>query len=159
VRYLHDTFRDKRTGPPFDEISRTLECVAGLYSKVFIIVDALDECLMAGGRDRFLSEIFNLQSQCGAKVTATSRFISEVTGRFKASISLERRANKQDVRRYVDGRMTCLPSFVIHNPDLQEEIRTRIVNPADGMYVTRYILVENILTLLGFYLLSFILMP
>ncbi|KAJ5358379.1 uncharacterized protein N7496_010792 [Penicillium cataractarum] len=43
VGSLHDTFKRKQTRPSVDELSKNLQSVAFLYSKVFIIVDALDE--------------------------------------------------------------------------------------------------------------------
>ena len=44
VKDLYDRHRDKRTRPPLEEISRALQSVATVYSRIFIIVDALDEC-------------------------------------------------------------------------------------------------------------------
>lgn len=42
-------------------VSRTLQSVADLYSRVFIIIDALDECQASHGcRARLLTEIFAL---------------------------------------------------------------------------------------------------
>jgi hypothetical protein len=49
--------------------------------------------------------------------------------------SLEIHASDEDVRRYLDGQMTRLPSFVLRNADLQEEIKTEIVKAVQGMYV------------------------
>ena len=124
--------RDKRTRPSLDEISKSLQSVATIYSRVFIIVDALDECQASNGwRARFLSEIFDLQTNCQASLFATSRFIPEITEKFEGRIVLEIRATKQDVRRYVDGHISHLPSFVGRNPELQEEIKTEIVKSVD----------------------------
>jgi hypothetical protein len=44
VKSLHDKHKDERTRPSFDEISRALQSVAVTYSRVIIVVDALDEC-------------------------------------------------------------------------------------------------------------------
>jgi Cdc6-like AAA superfamily ATPase len=44
VTDLYNKHKDKRTRPSLNEILRTLQDVSTLYSKVFIIVDALDEC-------------------------------------------------------------------------------------------------------------------
>ena len=110
--------------------------MAAMYSRVFIVVDALDECQVFDGcRSRFLSEIFNLQVKCGVNVFATSRFIPGITERFNGSTSLEIRASGEDVRKYLEGHMSQLPSFVSCNVDLQEEIVNKIVQAVDGMYV------------------------
>ena len=134
VKSLYNRHNDKRTRPSFDEISRSLQSVATLYSKVFIIVDALDECRASNGcRARFLTEVFKLQAKCRANLFATSRFIPEIVKKFDGSTSLEIRASVQDVQRYVHNRIADLPSFVERNPKLQEDIKTEIVKAADGM--------------------------
>ena len=136
VKVLYKKHKVKRTRPSFDEISKTLQSVTTIFSKVFIIIDALDECQTTDGcRTRFLTEIFLAQAKSGANVFATSRFLPEVIERFEGSISLEIRASKEDVRRYLDGCMFRLPAFVGRSPDLQEEIKTGIVSLVKGMWV------------------------
>jgi predicted ATPase len=134
VKALYNYHKDKRTQPSTDEILRALLSVAVMYSRVFTVIDALDECQVSDGcRTRFLSEIFSLQAKSGANIFATSRYIPEITEKFEGSISLEVRANKEDVRRYLDGHMFQLPEFVNGSPELQEEIKTEIVHSVDGM--------------------------
>jgi hypothetical protein len=135
VKSLYNSHKDKRTRPSLDELSRTLGSVATLYSRVFVIVDALDECQVSDGcRAKFLSELFSLQANRGVNLFATSRLIPEIREKFKDSISLEIRASEEDVRRYLDGHMFQLPGFVFKSPELQEEIKTEIVRSVDGMY-------------------------
>ncbi|KAJ4194607.1 hypothetical protein NW759_016492 [Fusarium solani] len=110
VKDLYDQHRVRRTRPSLDEILRVLQSVAATYSRVFVIVDALDECQASGGcRTRFLSELFNLQARHGTNIFATSRFIPEIIEHFKASISLEIRASTNDVARYINGHLGQLP--------------------------------------------------
>jgi hypothetical protein len=137
VKTLYDQHRKKRMRPSFDEISRVLQSVAAMCSQVFIVVDALDECQVSDGcRTKFLTEIFNLQAKCGVHLFVTSRFILEITEVFKSSTSLEIRATRDDVERYLEGHMQQLPSFVQRNQQLQGEIKTGISEAVDGMYVT-----------------------
>jgi len=134
VKALYDQHRDKQTRPPFDEILRALHTVAAMYSQVFIVADALDECPVSDGcRTKFLTEIFKLQAKCGARLFATSRFNLEITEMFKRSMSLEIRASEEDVRRYLEGHMFILPTFVGRSSDLQEEIKTGVIKAVDGM--------------------------
>jgi Cdc6-like AAA superfamily ATPase len=143
VKSLYDSHKDKRTRPSFDEISRTLQSVAAMYSRVFIIVDALDECQVSDGcRMRFLSDIFNLQTKCQASLFATSRFIPEISEKFRDCMQLEIRASNQDVQRYLDGHMSQLLGCVLRSPELQDEIKAEIIKAVDGMYVSAYILGE-----------------
>jgi len=108
--------------------------MAAIYSRVFVIVDALDECQVTDGcRKKLLSEIFNLQAGAGANIIATSRFIQEVEEEFKGSESLEIHASDEDVQKYLDGRMEQM--FSSPDPNLQREIKTKIFKAAAGMYV------------------------
>jgi hypothetical protein len=134
VKYLHNRHKDRRTRPSFDELSRTLQSVAAMYSRVFVIVDALDECQEVDGCRRILlSELFKLQAGTATNILATSRFIPEVEKEFKGSVVLEIRASDKDVRKYLDGRMAQM--FFSPDLDLQAEIKTEISRAADGMYV------------------------
>jgi hypothetical protein len=136
VKDLYNWHKDKRTRPSFDDISRALQSVASMYSRVFIVVDALDECQVSDDcRSRLLSDVFNLQTKAGANVFATSRFIPEITEKFEGSTTLKIRARDEDIRSYLDGHMKTLPSFVREDPDLQGEIKTKIVDAVEGMYV------------------------
>ena len=107
-----------------------------MYSRVFFIVDALDECQASDScRARFLLELFNLRTQHGANIFATSRFIPEIIDQFKTGISLEIRASTDDVVKYIEGHIAQLPFLVQQNPQLQEEIKIEISEAVDGMYV------------------------
>ena len=44
VASLYDKHEGRQTRPSFDEIAKVLQSVTAVYSKVYIIVDALDEC-------------------------------------------------------------------------------------------------------------------
>jgi hypothetical protein len=141
VKGLYEWYKTKPSRPSFEEISTALHSVIFTYSKAFIIIDALDECQVSdGGRRRFLSEIFNLHRKTGANIFVTSRSIPEIEIEFKGYPSLEIYASCEDVRRYLDGHMLQLPSFILSNLKLQEEIKSAIVKAVDGMYVWHYIL-------------------
>lgn len=142
IKSLYDSHQVKRTQLSFEEISRALQSVATMYSRVFIVIDALDECQVSHNcRKRFLSELFSLQAKCGANLFVTSRFIPEITEYFQGSISLEIRASEHDVRRYVEGHMAYLPSFVGRSPDLREDVKTCIIKAVDGMYVVLIVII------------------
>lgn len=136
VKDLHNHYQRGPARPSFDEISKTLQSVAALYSRVFILIDALDECQTSEGcRTKLLSEIFSLQVKCAANLFATSRFVAEITERFEGRTSLEIKASDEDVRVYLDSHMPNLPSFVSCSPGLQKAIKDDIVMAVDGMCV------------------------
>ena len=136
IKSLYHHYKPKNAQPSVDDISKVLQSVAAKYSRVFILVDALDECRISDGcQANLLSHISELQTKCGVNLFATSRFIPDITERFKGDLILEIRANKQDVQRYVKGHIDELPRFVRRDLDLQQEISSEIVQAIDGMYV------------------------
>jgi Cdc6-like AAA superfamily ATPase len=135
VKSLYERHKNGRTRPSFDEIAKTLHSVVIGYSRAFIIIDALDECqIFDGTRRRLLSEIFNLQAKTRVNLFATSRFISGIN-EFEGAVSLEIRANEEDMRKYLDGHMSRLSSCISRSCALQEKIKAEIIKAVDGMYV------------------------
>ncbi|KAI0531849.1 hypothetical protein GGR58DRAFT_210281 [Xylaria digitata] len=136
IKNLYDRHKTKRTRLSLDEIVELLQSAAAMYSRVFIIVDALDECQTS---DRcwakFLSELFNLQTRHGINIFATSRFIPEIIDHFKTGMLLEIRASTDDVARYLEYHIQELPSIVQKDRQLQEEITTGISKAVDGMFL------------------------
>ncbi|KFY91994.1 hypothetical protein V498_05199 [Pseudogymnoascus sp. VKM F-4517 (FW-2822)] len=136
VKSLYNSHKENRTRPTFNEISSTLQSVAALYSRNFIIVDALDECQTSDGcRTELLTEIFALQAKSRANIFSTSRFIPEIDVHFKTSMRLEIRASDHDVQRYIDGHMSLLPICVLRSSDIQGEIKAAIVKAVNGMFL------------------------
>ncbi|TEY86542.1 hypothetical protein BOTCAL_0006g00220 [Botryotinia calthae] len=136
VKDMFDLHSPRQNRPSTKEISSALKSVIDLYSKVFIVVDALDECQMADGcRINFLSEIFHLQETCQLSLFATSRHIPDIEDMFDNSMRLEIRASDTDVERYLDSRMSQLPGYVRNSKDLQNEIKTKIIKAIDGMFL------------------------
>lgn len=131
LKDLYARHKMKRTRPLLDEIRKTLQLVASLCPRLFIIIDALDE-ISGVCRNQFLSELFSLQAATQASIFATSRFIPEITERF-TSLVLEIRASGDDICRYLDGHISRLPGFVDRDSVLQEEIKASIVTAVDGM--------------------------
>jgi hypothetical protein len=131
VRVLYEQHRLRGTRPSVDEIFRALLSVAGTYSVVFIILDALDEC--PSGRDMFLSRMLHLQGECGANLFVTSRHAPDLVEQFGGSRCIEIRPSDRDIRIYIESR--TLPPVVWHDGALQEEIVTAIEMAAQGSYV------------------------
>ncbi|RDW63402.1 hypothetical protein BP6252_10947 [Coleophoma cylindrospora] len=136
VKDLYDRHKTKRTRPSCEELSLSLHAVAGLYTRVFVFIDALDECQVSNkSRAIFLAQLFNLQARYKVNLFVTSRFIPDIVEKFDGTLSIEIRASEDDVRRYLENHMSNLPSFIQRNPDLQAEVQSQIVKVVDGMFL------------------------
>ncbi|KAH8701007.1 nucleoside phosphorylase domain-containing protein, partial [Talaromyces proteolyticus] len=145
---LYEYHKEKGTRPSFAEVLDVLYTVVTGYTRAFIVIDALDECQVSDGtRDKFLSEIFQLQAKTGVNFFATSRFIPDIRAEFerRESILLEIRARDGDVRSYLEGHMSRLPSFVKRQPNLQEEIKTEIACAVDGMFLLAQLYLDSLI--------------
>ncbi|KAF4456044.1 Ankyrin repeat domain-containing protein 50 [Fusarium austroafricanum] len=120
--------------PYFNEIFTTLQSVCGQYARAFIVVDAIDE-MSETHRSTFFDKIFALQAQHKVNLFATSRPLPRIVEMFANCPSLMIRAQPEDVRKYVDSHLHNLPSFVRKNGNLQTEIKERIMQVVDGMFL------------------------
>ncbi|EHK19820.1 uncharacterized protein TRIVIDRAFT_171764 [Trichoderma virens Gv29-8] len=145
IKKLYNRHKAKRTRPSLDEILTVLQSVTIIYSRIFIIVDALDECQASSGcRARLISELSNLQMRNGVNIFATSRIIPEIREKFKGSKEVEIRAYDEDVRRYLDSQIVQLGSKFLETHC--EEIKTEITRVVEGMFLLAQLHFETIRT-------------
>ncbi|KAL2826768.1 purine and uridine phosphorylase [Aspergillus pseudoustus] len=145
VRSLHDDHAKDGTRPCIQEILETLQSVMKLYSRVFIVVDALDECQVVDGcRGKLLSELFHIQAQFPVNICITSRPLVDITISLNGALTLEIRARKDDVARYVESHMGTLRSVVQTNAQLQTDIIMGIADAVDGMFLLAQIYIQSL---------------
>ncbi|KAF5639627.1 ankyrin repeat [Fusarium sp. NRRL 52700] len=108
------------------------------------VIDALDELKETDGcRNRFLEEIFKLQAQCDVKLFATSRFIPEITDRFDGSTTIHVRAQDEDVRGFLDGKIAQSGQLLQTH---REMIKTEIAKAVDGMFLLAQLHFDSVST-------------
>jgi len=129
LRDLYEQKKKINIRPSLAEISKALAVVTASYSRIFIIVDALDEPA-DDSRRMLLSKIFDLQRNCKASLFATSRFITEIEDRFKGSIVKEIRAASEDIHRYLAWQVCG------GTPGTAKSVSDTIIGAVDGMCET-----------------------
>ncbi len=130
---LYKHHEEKRTRPLLDELCKALQSVTMAYSRVFIVVDALDECQASDDcRAKLVSELFGLQALSGINIFATSRMNDEITALFAGAVHLRIRATDDDVRTYLHRRMG-LPHSRRLDDRIRDTIVSEIIKAADGM--------------------------
>jgi hypothetical protein len=129
---LYDKHKVKGTRPSFNETSKALRLAVRRLPRVFIVIDALDECRRLA-ISRILDELFDLQATHNLNLLATSRFIPEITAKFQGKPTEEIRAAKTDVMTYINANMNKLHGFVSRNQQLQQKIIVQISDAAGGM--------------------------
>lgn len=146
VQRLYNTHREPGTRPSIDEDLHTLRSVVSEHSKVFLVVDALDEYLEEQ-RDILLNYLSHLGPN--VSVMLTSRPQIAIGHRVSNFMTLEIRATADDISEYLDAQIQMSPRFCRHlnaAPDLRAAIRKQIVQRSDGMCATSRVLTVRAFT-------------
>lgn len=139
IRGVYKSHTKKGTRPSAREYLELLQEETGSFSKIFLVIDALDECRdVDGTRGLLMSEIKKLQPTLRLLVTSRPH-ISDIERMFSDAMQLEVRANSDDVQKYIDGRIdreVRLKHHVDQDPTLRHEIIGAILAKVDGMYIS-----------------------
>jgi Cdc6-like AAA superfamily ATPase len=136
LKGLHTRHTKAKTRPDIREIYDILCGVAGSYSRLFLIVDALDEC-SEDTRRTLLPYLRVLQKKAEVRLIATSRRLDSLTQEFEEDHQIEIRADAGDVASFLDSQREKLPECVKANSVLWKTIKDCIVETVDGMCVIR----------------------
>ncbi|KAK6522768.1 hypothetical protein TWF281_002204 [Arthrobotrys megalospora] len=136
VQQLYQRYCRYGTTPSVDEIAHALRFTVITYSRVFLVVDALDECQTSNYcRQDLIQHIFRLRSDCKVNIFTTSRDIQDITNEFRAQGGniVEIRACTEDLRKYLNSRIGRSRRRVLL--DHSDLIETEIVKAADGIFL------------------------
>ncbi|KAL8756771.1 MAG: hypothetical protein Q9184_004385, partial [Pyrenodesmia sp. 2 TL-2023] len=146
VASLYNRHAGRKTRPSLEEIRSAIQAVVSNHTKVYVVIDALDEYLdQDGSRSQLLSMLRELQSTGCLHLMVTSRFIPDVVQQFSHSPMLEIRASDFDVKRFIGGQIHRLPRCVQRDNELQETIQDRISTAVDGMFLLARLHVDSLL--------------
>lgn len=134
VLKTYQLHRAKDTRPRFEEMLEMMGSSLTQSSRVYVIVDALDELGNAGQvRQTLIGHLRPLQDLHHFSLMTTSRYIPSLALDFHQPLCMDIRASVEDVRRYVKGHIVDLPSCVRKSLELQEAIASAIVDAVEGM--------------------------
>lgn len=134
ILQLYNRCNKRRSRPTLENIVKVLHLIAASFARIFLVVDALDECRTSNFYP-LVSELFKLHSIFGVNILVTSRPVRHVIENFRDYVPLEIRASHEDIEKYITGNIRSLPAFVYRNSELQNEIVQCIIEAIDGMYV------------------------
>jgi hypothetical protein len=130
IKSFYQHHRAAEIRPTLDELTQALGSEVRLHSKVFIVIDALDECSEYDGTRASLVEA--LLSLAGTvNLMLTSRDLPSIGQQFQGARRLDIHAHDHDVQKYIEGRIMRVPRQ--HLVVLKETIVSGIVEKAEGM--------------------------
>ncbi|MCJ1247069.1 hypothetical protein MMC30_004280 [Trapelia coarctata] len=119
VTRLYDHHFKQKSRPSLDEISTALSTICLSHARVYVVVDALDECTdQDRTRNQLVEKLRELQTRTNVQLLFTSRFIPEITEKFRLDPVLEIRASEKDIERFVAGQIPRLPSCIRRDNEL-----------------------------------------
>ncbi|RKK86379.1 hypothetical protein BFJ68_g17156 [Fusarium oxysporum] len=145
LKRLYDEHETLGTGPQYEDILKVLVSYLGDYSRVMIVVDALDEWEPPGDdRRNLVDELLLLHREHRVNLLVTSRFIPAIEAKFKGFPFLHITASQDDIDRYIEDYRWPSINPVCKSPDLQRQVKTCISEAAKGMFLLAQIYVNSL---------------
>ncbi len=148
IKDIYDRHFTEKTRPTIKEMLNALQSAVSSFAKVYIVVDALDECQEANNtRNDLLGSLGVLADTVGLMIT--SRPNIRIEDNFPDREKLEIAAKNEDVSKYLETRISQTPRLtrvVKSDTTLQTKIKDAITQNVKGMYVS----LKSMLSSLGF---------
>ena len=133
---LYSQHTERRTHPTYLELSMILETEAREFSKVFVVIDALDECPVRNDtRTKILTELSKL-STVRVMITGRPHVTAVVLSSLGEVCQVQIRARDEDIDKYTEERIHLnenLSRHCLRSEGLEETIRQTVVSKAGGM--------------------------
>ena len=134
IMIIYHRHKSKSTRPSFEEVLEMLKHSIARLTRVYLIVDALDELGNAGQvRQNFIGRLRLVQDLYHVNLMTTSRHIPSLAQDFQNSFCMDIRASPGDIKKYVQGHISDLANCVKKDSGLQEAIANSIANVVEGM--------------------------
>ncbi|KAJ5165607.1 uncharacterized protein N7500_007437 [Penicillium coprophilum] len=148
VQLLYEKHRSNGSRPSFKDLSKVFKDVVQMaLKKVFIVIDALDEC-KAVTISRILSQISEARAAGNLNLLSTSRSVPAIEARFQGIPFREIRAAKEDVLIYLKARLeNCEEDCaLIRRPALQEKAVLVIADSVKGMFLLAQLYLDSLIS-------------
>ncbi|KAJ7114765.1 hypothetical protein C8R44DRAFT_675918 [Mycena epipterygia] len=146
VQTLYKDHSERRTRPSLDQFHEMLSSLMAQYSKVYLIVDALDECL-EDERNDLLEALAMLVPAVNLVLTSRPHINLDP---FLGDIQiLEVRATEGDIGHYVEKQISKsrkLSKHIHSRPELQKEIQSKIISNSQGMFLLAKLHIDSLTT-------------
>jgi len=126
--------------PLEEDTTSLLWSIVESFKRVFIVIDALDECAETNGtRDALIKVLTELQKQNSTvQVLITSRPKQTAIDRFQYAKPIEFKANDLDIRKYLESRIHAEPRVNRHvraDPPLEKKVIDTITTKCQDMFL------------------------
>ncbi|KAF7350253.1 NACHT and ankyrin domain protein [Mycena venus] len=145
AKNLYKQHREKGTTPSLKEVVSVLKSSITELSKVFIIIDAMDE-YPESQRHILLEHLAEMGSKVNSMITSRPN-ISPEPFSFPNLETLDIQATPEDIQAYIDAQIKISPRLSKHiqkKPVLRDEILTKITDTVAGMFLLARLHIESL---------------
>jgi hypothetical protein len=131
---LYKQHREKGTVPSLEEVVSVLRSSITELSKVFIIIDAMDEYPEVQ-RHTLLKHLAKMGSKVNSMITSRPNISPECFS-FQNLKTLDIYAMSEDIQAYIDAQVNLSPrlsEYIEEKPELRDDIHAKIIGAVDGM--------------------------
>lgn len=104
LQTLFDGYKKNEGRPTYEELTTVFSSISKSFDRVFIVIDALDEC-NENVRERLLRSIRKAQSGAEISLIVTSRRVPNVEDEFKEELHQAIEASEGDIETFLDCRI------------------------------------------------------
>ena len=147
---LYERHTRIKTRPSLNEYLQALRAIINNFSRIYIIIDGLDECSEANStRSSFLAGINDIRPLICTFFT--SRYLPSIERELPGATRLQVEAKDEDIRRYLTQRLQkweFLKRHLDKDPGLRESIIGSIISKARGMFLLARLYIESLTRLI-----------
>lgn len=135
VAELHRKFGQQKRQPLQQDFEQTFLLMCEHYKRIFIIIDALDEC-DATHKKGLLKFLNLIQRKSSVRIMVTSRlFPDNVLRHLDTACSINISAHETDLRKYILQEIDNSDNVDVIDDDFRHEITDKVCAGAQEMYV------------------------
>lgn len=133
---LYHRAEDDASPPSIQDLLGVMSDVISNLSKVYLVIDALDE-LSTSHRRKLLPGLLKLRESLQVSLFVTSRSHPDVIQRFSSfpTIEMDVTDAELDLHAYISQRIGTLPEFVLKDFTLRTQIHKAVREASEGLYV------------------------
>ena len=143
IQELYDRSKDQRTVLSEHELAKAVETAISTFEKVFLIIDALDEC-GPPLRSKLLSILHSIQEKSALSLLATAQDLPDIRSQLQPCVALKIQASEADVTAFVGQHICDLSSCVQKSNVLRTQVIAAVVDAVDGMFLLAPLLLGSL---------------
>lgn len=133
---LYQRLKSQQRKPQQQDLEQTILTTCRNFDRVFIIIDALDECDENNHRKPFLEFLNKLRYNSSSNIFVTSRpYPDDVKKVFEGSSKIMIKADDSDLRKYISREIQCSEAADDIDDNFKKEIVEKVVQGARQMWV------------------------